>query len=82
MGMPEFNDGHLGEVVPLPDISTLTKFKALIEEKQEQIKRVHYGEIDELQRFKDMREAQVRIEDKLNMIIKHFNIVPIIGERV
>lgn len=74
MGMAEFNDGVFGEVTPLPNKEALEKFKEL----QADAKKLHFGGMDELQRYKDLRESQNRIEEKLDNIIRHFNILHII----
>ena len=75
MGLAEFNDRSFSEVMPLEN----EKQKEAFDKVAALAKKLHVGDMDELQRFKDIREAQTRIEEKLDRIIKHFNIVQIIG---
>lgn len=75
MGMAEYSEKDFGEITPLPS----DKEKQLFEKANELAKKLHFGDMDELARFRDLRESQARCEEKLDMIIKHFNIVRIIG---
>ena len=83
--MIEYRDGHIGEIMSLPDL-----FKKLQEDGElEKVKAIHFGTREELVEKKYPRDTEtedtrdrdriIRIEEKLDRIIKHFEIYPIVG---
>ncbi len=86
--MQEYKDGTFGEVAPAQEI-----VKKLLEKEAELDKTaaVHFGSPEYLEALKQEKaevsgvvkyygETLLRIEEKLDRIIKHFKIYPIIGE--
>ena len=86
--MQEYNDGSFGNIMEAD------KLKEVLSNPMElaKTKKIHFGTYEELQAMKqkveeleDKRSSSVkdcllRVEDKLDMIIKHFRIVRIIGD--
>lgn len=81
--MQEYKDGSYGEILPKEDI-----FKKLMEDasEAERTVAVHLGTKEALENKKVLDgimfygETFLRVEEKLDRIIRHFNIVKIIGE--
>ena len=87
--MIENNDGSFSAIQPPEEL-----LKALQEKSEllERAKAIHFGTEEELEAIKQERaevsgvvryygETLQRIEEKVDMIIKYFGIVPIIGTR-
>ena len=81
--MQEYKDGTFG------DVKTLEELKELLSDPQEieKTSAIHFGTEDELQQKKEITaivkwygETLLDVHNKLDMIIKHFKIYPIIGE--
>lgn len=86
--MQEFNDGTFGP------IKTIEELKDAFSQPEElaRTKAIHFGTEEQLQKIKDLgekinagegmgvKEYLRVIDDKLDMIIKHFKIVRIIGQ--
>ena len=85
--MIEYNDGRMGEIMPFEEATK----RALLEE---EVKAIHVGTEEKLRELKQFKEQEtkevaavvayygetlIRLEEKLDLIIKHFNIVRIIG---
>ena len=86
--MQEYNDGSFGDIKPFQAVKELLND----ESEMKKTKAIHFGTEEQLERLKqkhqellDAKDLSVnghliKIEDKLNMIIKHFNIVHIVGK--
>lgn len=79
MSMSE-NDGVFGnpQEITQDQAEAFRKIKELGEELKAK-EGLHVGLKDELDRHKQTMEAIAELDRKVNLIIKHFNIVPIIG---
>jgi len=86
--MQEYNDGTFSEP---KELSQLVKDLQENEGELERTKTIHFGSKEELEAIKLEKvevsgvvkyygETLLRVESKLDMIIKHFKIYPIIGE--
>lgn len=74
MACSEYPDGSFSNIIPLP------QEKEKIDEILKNAKNLHIGVMDELDRHKQIIDEIRDVKNKLDLIIKHFNIVKIIGQ--